>query len=56
MKDLKRIPKFKSEESESDFWDSSDSTEFIDLEKAEVKSFPNLQKSKKAISIRLPLD
>ena len=56
MKDLKKIPQFKSEDSEINFWDYSDSTEFIDWEKAKVKSFPNLQKSKKAISIRLPED
>jgi hypothetical protein len=30
MKRLKRIPKFKDEEAEREFWSKADSTEYID--------------------------
>lgn len=48
------IPRFRSEESEQDFWAKHDSTDFIDWTKASPAVFPNLRPSLKTISIRLP--
>ena len=46
MKKLKKIPDFKSDKEEAEFWDTHDSTEYIDWSKAERVSFPNLKLSK----------
>ena len=54
MKKLKKIPKFKNEAEEFEFWSTNDSTEYIDWSKAEKAYFPNLQLSSRHISIRLP--
>jgi predicted DNA binding CopG/RHH family protein len=54
MKNLKVIPKFKSENEEVKFWDSHDSTEYIDWSKARLTVFPNLKPSTESISLRLP--
>ena len=51
---LKRIPKFKSEKEERNFWQKVDSTEYIDYSKIEKISFPNLKLTSKPITIRLP--
>ena len=37
------------------FWETHDSTEYIDWSKAERVRFPNLKPSTTAISIRLPV-
>jgi len=50
----KKIPKFKSEDEERDFWAEHDSAEYIDWSKAQRAIFPNLKPSTKAISLRLP--
>ncbi len=44
-KKLKTLPKFKNEDEERDFWDTHDSTEYIDWSKAKHVSFPNLKMS-----------
>lgn len=54
MKKLKKIPDFKNEDEEREFWATHDSTSYIDWSKAERMSFPNLKPSTKSISIRLP--
>ncbi|OHD68132.1 MAG: hypothetical protein A2W19_01935 [Spirochaetes bacterium RBG_16_49_21] len=54
MKTLKKIPKFKNENDEINFWERNDSTEYIDYSKAKKLSLPNLKPSTKSISIRLP--
>ena len=54
MRKLKKIPKFKSEVKEVEFWATHDSTEYIDYSKAKRIVFPNLKPSTKTISIRLP--
>ena len=51
---LKRIPVFKTEDEEREFWATHDSTEYIDWSKARVVRFPNLRPSSTAISVRLP--
>lgn len=54
MKKLKNIPSFKTENEERKFWDTHDSTEYIDWSKAERVIFPNLKFSTETISLRLP--
>jgi predicted DNA binding CopG/RHH family protein len=56
MKKLKEIPKFKNEQVEREFWEAHDTSEYFDLSKAKSVSFPNLKKSTKTISLRLPED
>jgi predicted DNA binding CopG/RHH family protein len=50
----KRIPKFKSEDQEREFWSKADSTDYIDWKKAKRAILPNLKPSTKKISLRLP--
>ena len=51
---LKRIPKFKSEREERKFWQTHDSTEYVEYKSLEHWSFPNLKLTTKPITIRLP--
>ena len=55
MNKLKSIPEFKTEAGERKFWETHDSTDYIDWSKGERARFPNLKPSTTAISIRLPL-
>jgi predicted DNA binding CopG/RHH family protein len=50
----KKIPRFKSEAEEAEFWATHDSTEYIDYSTGKRVVFPNLKPSTKTISIRLP--
>ncbi|MBI5682184.1 MAG: BrnA antitoxin family protein [Deltaproteobacteria bacterium] len=54
-KKLKKIPKFKNEDEEFEFWSKHDLTDYFDMLKAKRAIFPNLKPSTKTISIRLPL-
>ncbi|WP_373091098.1 BrnA antitoxin family protein [Zhongshania sp.] len=54
MTKLKKIPDFKSEQKECEFWENHDSSEYLDLSKAERAILPNLKPSTKTISLRLP--
>ena len=56
MKTLKEIPKFKNEDEEYEFWQKADTSEYFDWSKAKIATFPNLKKSNKTISLRLPAD
>ena len=49
-----KIPKFRNEEEERKFWNSHDSTEYIDWSKAKEITLSNLKPSVRSISIRLP--
>ncbi len=51
---FKKIPTFKTEKQEREFWQTHDSTEYVDWSKAERVSFPNLKLTSKPITIRLP--
>ena len=53
-KPLKPIPKFTSEAQERKFWETNDSTDYVDWSKAQRAVFPNLKPSTKTISLRLP--
>lgn len=54
MKKLKKIPQFKNENEEREFWSSHDSIEYLDWSKAERAIFPNLKLSTQTISLRIP--
>ncbi len=51
---MKKIPKFKNEDQERDFWKEEDSSEYIDWKKAKKVVLHNLKPSVKTISLRLP--
>lgn len=51
----KKIPHFKNEDEEREFWAAHDSVEYIDWNKASVAVFPELKPSTKTISIRVPV-
>lgn len=53
---LKPIPHFRSEAEERKFWETHDSTDYVDWSKAQRVRFPNLKLSTQPISLRLPLD
>ncbi len=54
MKKLKKIPHFKTEDDEREFWATHDSSDYVDWSKAEEVIFPNLKPSTESISLRLP--
>ncbi len=51
---MKKIPEFKSEDKERQFWSEADSTEYIDWKKTKKIVFSDLKPSVKTISLRLP--
>lgn len=54
-KHSKKPPQFTSEAEERTFWESHDSSEYIDWNHAESVALPNLKPSTKSISLRLPV-
>jgi len=48
-KHLKTAPDFKNEEEEREFWEESDTLDYIDSSKVKRVRFPNLKKSTKSI-------
>ena len=54
MNKRKPIPVFKSEEDERKFWETQDSTDYLDWSQAKKAYFPKLKPSTKTISLRLP--
>jgi predicted DNA binding CopG/RHH family protein len=52
---LRKLPVFRTEEAEREFWAEADSTDYIDWRTATWPSFPNLKPSLRTISIRLPV-
>ena len=51
----KPIPAFRDEAEERHFWQTHDSSEYVDWSKAKQVRFPNLKPSTTSISLRLPL-
>jgi predicted DNA binding CopG/RHH family protein len=51
-----RIPKFKDEDEEREFWATHSPLDYFDRKRAKHAAFPNLKPSLKSISIRLPED
>ena len=56
MKPTKTIPTFRDENEEREFWENHDTTDYFDTSKVKMVRFPNLKKTTKSISIRLPVD
>ena len=53
-KQPKAVPKFASEAEERAFWETHDSTEYVDWSKSQKAVLPNLKPTTKTISLRLP--
>ena len=51
----KKIPDFKNEDDERQFWATADSTEYVDWGAAKRRKLPNLKPSLRTISLRLPV-
>lgn len=54
MKKKLRLPKFKNEDEEREFWAKIDLSEYYEASDLEPVSFPNLRPTTRSISIRLP--
>ena len=54
QKKLRKLPVFKNEDEERDFWSTHSLVDYFDMGHAVKMSFPNLKLSTKTISIRLP--
>jgi predicted DNA binding CopG/RHH family protein len=48
------LPKFKDEDEERDFWDKIDITDYFESSDFKKVIFPNLKRTNKLVSIRLP--
>ena len=53
-KPAKKVTNFKNEVEERAFWESNDSTDYLDWAKAKQVVLPNLKPTTKTISLRLP--
>jgi predicted DNA binding CopG/RHH family protein len=49
------VPRFRDEAEERRYWESEDSAQHIDWDKAERARFPNLKPTTQSISLRLPV-
>ena len=54
-KKQKKLPSFRNESEERQFWETHDSSDYVDWDMAERVRLPNLKPTTKAISIRLPI-
>lgn len=54
MSKAKKIPEFKSEAEERAFWETHDSSDYVDWQQAKPVVMSNLKPSTKTISLRLP--
>ena len=54
MKKPLKIPKFKNEDAERDFWNKIDLTDYFDSSDLVPAAFPNLKPTSTAISLRIP--
>ena len=54
-KPTKPVPEFISEAEERAFWESHDSSDYVDWNQAASVRLPNLRPSTKTISLRLPV-
>lgn len=51
----KKLPEFKNEDEERNFWATADSTEYVDWQAGKRKQLVHLKPSLKTISLRLPV-
>jgi len=56
MKITKTIPTLKDENEEREFWENNETLDYFDESKVNIIRFPNLKKTTKSISIRLPVN
>ncbi len=49
---LKKIPTFKTEDEEREFWAKADSTDYVDWSKARAVRFPQIRPTSTAIPVR----
>ncbi len=54
MKKPLKLPTFKNEDAERDFWAKLDLSEYYEPSDLEPVSFPNLKPTSRSISIRMP--
>lgn len=54
MKKKLKLPKFKNEDQERDFWSEADLSQYFEAIDFESVSFPNLKPTSHSISIRIP--
>lgn len=54
MKKRKQVPRLENESAERVFWETHDSTEYVDWRKGKFVAFPGLKPRGKTISLRLP--
>lgn len=54
MKKKLKLPKFKNEDEEREFWRNIDLSEYYTSDDLEPVSFPNLKPTTRSISIRIP--
>lgn len=51
---IKPVPSFRTEAEERKFWETQDTSDYVDWSKAERARLPNLKLSTTSISLRLP--
>lgn len=54
MSAAKKTARFRTEAEERAFWESHDSSDYVNWSQAKPAAFPNLKPSTKTISLRLP--
>jgi predicted DNA binding CopG/RHH family protein len=52
---MKKVPEFKNEDEEFEFWSTADSTEYVDWSQAKRTKLINLKPTLRTISVRLPV-
>jgi predicted DNA binding CopG/RHH family protein len=52
---MKKLPHFKNEDEERNFWATHDLMDVFDERKGQIVTFPNLKPSSKTITLRLPI-
>ena len=53
-RERKPIPSFRSEQEEREFWETHDTTDYVDWTQGRIVRFPKLKPSTTTISLRLP--
>lgn len=54
MSKTKKLPEFRTEDEERDFWATHDATDYVDFRRARRAVLPDLKPSVRTISLRLP--
>ncbi|OIO74513.1 MAG: hypothetical protein AUJ85_05380 [Elusimicrobia bacterium CG1_02_37_114] len=52
---MKKIPKFKNEDEEFEFWSTHDSTDYVNISKGKRVRFPNLRRTTKLVALNMPI-